>query len=249
MSSSCKRKMNTAVSWFFLLYFVILFFERTQSLIRITSAANTKFLGTAFNGYVNIITVLSLAAALIMLIAFNKDFWLSLVNNSVTPNYSMLTVTAGVILVSGMVHTEFTVPPIQFTAYGMLIVAMILRTVEATSGAAPFKFWYSLIYLTVFSMAIPVMYHSDIKNAAVFHVIEAVTALVLVACFTFMLREMFLGNGENLLYLLPIIIAVVCDTVILAMRWKESVNSFVLIFVILSAVLFAAGKILFAVIK
>ena len=45
------------------------------------------------------------------------------------------------------------------------------------------------------------------------------------------------------------IIAAVCDAVILAMRWKESVNSFVLIFLILSLAVFAVGKVLFAVIK
>lgn len=243
--------MTTAVSWFFLLYFVILFFERAQSIVRIASDANadTKFFGSAFDGYVNTVTVLSLTAALILLIVWNQDFWRSLVNTSVVPDYARLTVTAGVILVSGMVHTAFTVPPIQFTAYGMLIVAMVLRTVEVTAGVAPFKFWYSLVYLTAFSMAIPVMYHSDIKSAAVFHLIEAVAALVLVVCFTVSLRALFLGNGEDLLFLMPILIAVVCDAVLIAMRWKESVNSFLLIFVILSAVLFAVGKILFAVIK
>ena len=42
------------------------------------------------------------------------------------------------------------------------------------------------------------------------------------------------------------LIAAVGDAVILAMRWKESVNTFVLIFIVLSAVLFAAGRVLFA---
>ena len=45
------------------------------------------------------------------------------------------------------------------------------------------------------------------------------------------------------------LIAAVGDAVILAMRWKESVNTFVLIFIILSAVLFAVGKVLFALQK
>ncbi len=42
------------------------------------------------------------------------------------------------------------------------------------------------------------------------------------------------------------LIAAVGDAVILAMRWKENVNTFVLLFVILSAVVFAVGKVLFA---
>ena len=45
------------------------------------------------------------------------------------------------------------------------------------------------------------------------------------------------------------ILAAAGDAVILAMRWQESVNTFVLIFLIASLVLFAAGKILFALIR
>ena len=98
-------------------------------------------------------------------------------------------------------------------------------------------------------MAIPVMYRSAIAHATLFHVIEAVTAMALVACFAWMLRDVLLGYGNDLLRWLPMLIAAVGDAVILAMRWRESVNSFVLIFIVLAAVLFAVGKILFAVIK
>ena len=159
----------------------------------------------------------------------------------------MLTVTAGVMLVSGMMHTEYTVAPVQFVSYGMLIIAMALRTVQTAAGADhPGMFWYSLAFLTVFSMAIPVMYRAEIAHATLFHVIEAIVALALVACFTWMLRDLFLGQGHNLLRWVPMLIAAVGDAVILAMRWKENVNTFVLLFVILSAVVFAVGKVLFA---
>ena len=58
-------------------------------------------------------------------------------------------------------------------------------------------FWYSLAFLTVFSMAIPVMYRSEIYRAALFHVTEALAALALVACFTWMLRDLFTGQGSD----------------------------------------------------
>ena len=61
-----------------------------------------------------------------------------------------------------------------------------------------------------------------------------------------MLRDLFLGQGHDLLRWVPMLIAAVGDAVILAMRWKENVNTFVLLFVILSAVVFAVGKVLFA---
>lgn len=56
-----------------------------------------------------------------------------------------------------------------------------------------------------------------------------------------------IGKGENLLCWIPMLIAAVGDAVILAMRWREKVNSFVLIFILLAALLFVLGKILFAV--
>lgn len=227
--------------------FFILFAERAQSLVRISRSSFSDLYRTGFDGFVNTLTALSLVAAVLLLIFGNKGFWQSLVNSDVVPDYTMLTITAGVILVSGMMHTEHTIAPVQFASYGMLIAAMILRTAQTSSGAEhPFMFWYSLAFLTVFSMAIPVMYRSEISRAALFHVTEAIAALALVACFTWMLRDLFTGQGSDLLRWIPMIIAAVADAVILAMRWREKVNAFVLIFIILSAVVFAVGRVVFA---
>ena len=151
----------------------------------------------------------------------------------------------GIHHVSGMLHTEFTIAPIQFAAYGMLIIAMILRAVELSGDSQNrFSLWYSLGYLTAFSMAIPVVYHSEIENAVLFHVIESAVMLLLVLSFTLMLRRLFLGKGENLLLWVPFIIMAVGDAVVLWMRWAEEINSFVLIFACLSAVLFIIGKVI-----
>ena len=250
MVKSQEKNMNTFISWLFMLYFVILFVERFQSIIRSYMDSNVLLYGNAFNGYTYTITFLSLGATIILLLFFNGSFWQSLINYSITPNYSMLTITAGVLLISGMVHTEHTIAPIQFVSYGMLIIAMVLRTIQVSSGAEfPFGFWYSLIFLTAFSMAIPVMYHSNIEQATLFHIIEAIASIVLVFFFTCMLRQMFIGQGSNLLYWIPIIVAIVFDAIIIAMRWKESVNSFVLIFIIASTIIFTVGKIIFAILK
>ncbi len=237
--------MKKIISWLILLYFLILAFERVQSLVRIGRSGGQKFFETSFDGFVNVLAIISILATLVLLTGFNGGFWKSLFDSAAEINYSVLTVTVGVMLVSGMVHTEFTLPPVQFVSYGFLIAAMVLRTVQisGTSGSR-FMLWYSLVYLTVFSMAIPVMYHSHIKLSVFFHIIEAVAALILVACFTFMLRKLFLGQGRNLLYWTPIILVAVLDTVLILMRRKESLNVFVLIFEIASIVLFAVGKFL-----
>ena len=240
-----KTKLTKPISWLFLLYFAILAGERIHSLIQ---AIPTYGLSpVSFEGFTDLTALLSLCAAAVMLIFFNRGFWKSLFA-SAAPDYSALTFTSGVILVSGMVHTEHTTAPIQFASYGMLILAMILRAAELSkSSECRFGLWYSLVYLTAFSMAIPVVYHSSIARAGLFHFIETDVMLMLVLSFTVMLRRLFIGRGDDLLLWIPFVIMAIGDAVVLWMRWAEEVNSFVLMFAALSAVLFIAGKIIFAV--
>lgn len=98
--------MNRVISWLFLVYFIVLYAERIQSLIR---TGRENLFSSSFLIYVNVVAIISLVAATVMLIAFNSTFWLSLFNGAVVADYRMLSITAGVILVSGMVHTEHTI--------------------------------------------------------------------------------------------------------------------------------------------
>ena len=189
--------------------------------------------------------MISLLSFLVLICFFNKDFWASLVSKEAKVNYSMLTLTAGVILISGMVHTEYTIPGIQFASYGALIMAMVLKTIEKTGGGGDDTLiWYSLIYSVMFSMAIPVVYKSSIDKAALFHTVEAVVSLALVVAFTYMLNRVFLTKADDLMSLVPFLIMLIGDILVLALRWKESVNSFVLVFVSISTLMFAIGRIL-----
>ena len=61
MSTEKAKIPHTVISWFFLLYFVILFGERLQSLIR--SAASGVFFCDAFEGTAGVIVSLSLLIA------------------------------------------------------------------------------------------------------------------------------------------------------------------------------------------
>ena len=134
-----------------------------------------------FDTYVNTVSLISLLSFLILICFFNKGFWESLIKNEAIVDYNMLTITAGVILVSGMVHTEYTISGIQFASYGALMIAMTLRTIEKHgNGGNNFLMWYSLIPSIVFSMAIPLVYKSSINNVSFFHFVEAVVSLVLV---------------------------------------------------------------------
>lgn len=244
-------KVNTSsflLNWFVLLYFIILFAERIQSIIRICLDKNLKLTENAFHSYVNIITILSLAAFLFLLFLGNGNYLKALFTKDAAIhsqiNYLMLSITAGVILIGGMVHTEYTIAPVQFISYGMLITALIIKTANVNSCASSsLVLWLSIVYLITFSMAIPVMYHSDIANAGLFHVIEAIVALILVGVFTYLMYLVFIGKAVNLFMIFPIVIAIIGDAVILAMRWKEKVNGFVLIFLVVSVILWIVGKI------
>lgn len=230
------------INWLIMGYFLILFGERLQSIIRSFADKNLSMWGDGFSRYVNGICILSLAASVILLFTINRDFLRALVSGGTQVNTKMICITISVILVSGMVHTEYTIPGIQFISYGFLIAALVIRTAKNNAMTDDsILLWLSLVYLIFFSMAIPVVYKSHIKYAGLFHITEAVVSLVLVAAFAYMAYRVFNNDAVNLFMLLPIIIAVIGDAVILSLRWKEQVNTFVLIFIIASAVMWLAG--------
>ena len=238
----------------FFLYFAVLFAERTQSLVRTFADPAQKPFGDGFSVYVNSISILSLCATVIYLLVTNRMLFVGLFTRSAQVHDAVqigaLCIAAGVLLLSGMVHTEYTIAPLQFGAYGALIVAMLIRTAMVQSEAdSKLLLWLSLAYLTAFSVAIPVVYRSGIARAPLFHALEAVTALLLVGAFTWMQYLGFTGCAVDLFYLVPILTAAVLDAVLLIMRWQEKVNSFVLIFVILAGVLFVVGKVLSACLR
>lgn len=237
--------LKRLIPWLFLLYFVILFAERIQSLIRINLDNSYIISFTPFDRYINFILMASLIGMVVLLLFFNNDFFKSLFSETTEPNFYILTATAGVLLLSGMVHTKYTITSLQFVSYGMLILAMIFNTIISVNEGAPaLPAWFTLIYLTVFSMAIPVVYQSNIEKASLFHIIEIVVSLLLVVVFTLMLQKFFTGNSTNLLYWIPIIIVAIGNFLIIYLRWNEEVNTFLLIFASLSVVLFIVGKLI-----
>ena len=111
-----------AMNWLIMLYFIILFAERVQSIVRSIRDKDVKLFGSGFDSYVYLAVFLSLAAFLVLLAVGNAAFLQSLftmdMNVYRSIDYRMLSITVGVILVSGMVHTEYTIPGIQFASYG-----------------------------------------------------------------------------------------------------------------------------------
>ncbi|MGN1163683.1 MAG: hypothetical protein ACI4S4_02630 [Candidatus Ornithospirochaeta sp.] len=237
---------DKTLSVLFLLYFVVLAAERIQSIVRIIIDPAMKLFSSSFDIYVESLALASIVLSVVMLLFFNKNMWLLLGGKDVSPDYGMMAMTATVLLFSGMVHTGHTVAPVQFVSYGLLILMMVLKTYDvAKESGNKAMLWYSLLYSVVFSMAIPVVYKSNMDKAGLFHAVEAIVSFVLVIAFGMMLRSVLTGKGENLLAVWPFLLMVAGDLVVIALRWKESVNSFVLVFSSLAIVVFALGKIIF----
>lgn len=232
----------------FFVYFVILFSERLRSLICSIKDKNINIFGTPFNIFVYSVLILSLLSTIVFLIITNRNFFIGIFTRSSNIykniDFGSLCIASGILLFSGMVHTHYTVAPIQFISYGALIGSMILKNINVYSATSSPMSWISLIYLILFSMAIPVVYFSQGKSAQVFHIIEIITMIILVISFTFMMRQIFIGEGMNLFYFLPIIIALIGDVLIITIGWKENANLFLLIFTILSVFTWILGKIL-----
>ena len=231
----------------FAVYFIVLTAERIQSIVRSVRDPSVLLFGDGFNCYTYLITFVSLAVSLIYLIVSNGNLFVGVFTRSVRVHGSIqmgrLCIATGLILVSGMVHTEYTVAPIQFGAYGALIVAMIIQTAQKhRQSGKPVLLWLSVAFLTAFSMAIPVMYRSNIAYAGLFHVLEAITALVLVAMFTGMLYKVFCKDATNLFYFVPMLTVLVLDTVLIVMRSREEINWFVLVSLIATCVMFLIGR-------
>ena len=242
-----KRKSNVLTYWCILLYFIVLMTERIMSLVLSFKEKGFQVFDSLFSIYAYGMVIISLIAFLILLFTMNIPFLAALVTNNEetlervsAKKYSIL---IGVILVSGMIHTEHTITWLQFVAYGFLIIGMIIANIDnlkyKKSDATQ---WISLIYLIAYSMAIPVVYESHMTNALAFHIVEAAASLILIGLFTFMTYKVFAGKAGNLLYVEPLHIAMFLNIAVIWMRWSEEINYFLMIAMGTAIVLWLVGK-------
>lgn len=229
------KKSDKAKLIFLLLYFLILTVERVISLV-------TMFTGDMqgydfLDWYMAALTVLSIIGAYSYMAARCR---LTAPENGV---FGRLSVAAGILLLGGMVHTEGTIPPIQFGAYGMILISMAIHTAQQVKAhRGGLIRWLSFGFIVAFSMSIPVVYHTNIDLAALFIPLEIIVSAGMVVMFTFMLRNFYNGDGAYDFPTVPFAFAAVGDAAVLALRWGEEINYFVLIFICIAAVLFAAGR-------
>lgn len=244
-----EKILSLLIIPFFALYFIILAAERIQSLVRSFADKSYSPFSDGFGTYIYMLAIASLVASFAILLFAGIYVLTSKKTYSRTFVTFLVTVASGVILLSGMVHTEYTVAPVQFISYGALIVAMILKTVlwqKENSGAA-FR-WITLSYIVAFSMAIPVCYRAtSIEHMNLFYIAECATSFLLVCGFTYLLY-LVMTDAPTEKMLTPIIPAasLVGNTLAIALRWEEKINTFVLIFLAISTILWLVTAVISA---
>ena len=236
-----------------ILYFIILFIERLLAVILSFKVGGEYALvsGNVFNYIAYGITAVSLVAGLVLMIKVLPAMFISVFTSKeydFDSNYKPVVIAAMAILFGGMMHTGFTIAPVQFVAYGFLIVSMIVRTIECClevkAGAVPekgrkFASVVSVIYLTLLAMAVPVSYISfqDMPMRAVFFAVEFTAVFVLVPVFGILLLKFYETGVTSFSFLYPMLILLLSGLTV-GLKWKEEINWFVLIFVVLTTVFY-----------
>lgn len=237
-----------------ILYFIILFIERLLAVILSFKFGGEYALvsGNVFNYIAYGITAVSLVAGLVLMIKVLPAMFVSVFTSKeydFDSNYKPVVIAAMAILFGGMMHTGFTVAPVQFVAYGFLIGSMIVRTIECClevkAGEIPggkgckFASIVSVIYLTLLAMAVPVSYISfqDMPMRAVFFAVEFTAVFVLVPVFGTLLLKFYETGVTSFSFLYPMLMLILSGLTV-ALKWKEEINWFVLIFVVLTTLFY-----------
>jgi len=240
MKDEAKKLLYFIINLCFAMYFIILAAERLNSVIAHIINGVALF-STRYISIVNLAIMASVVGAAMCLFVFRNEISF-LPSGAEKSNYKVLCAASGILLISGMVHTDNTVTAAQFIAYGILIAAIILRAVILhLEGSEPIILWLSVAYLVAYSMAIPVVYESAMENASTFHIVEGVSMLCMVISFSCLLTALFCGK-DNLFYIPNILAAIAFDVATIAMRWSESKNYFVLVFLIITTFMFLFGR-------
>lgn len=237
-----KKIVNVMKLLFLALYFLILTVERIISIITCFRGDLSRH--DALDYYMIALTILGVFAAYI----FGAVKFTNAVKSADDSSgkradlFPDLAIVSGALLLGGMVHTEGSIPGMQFASYGVILVSMAIHTAQSVKkhGGALMR-WLSFAYIVAFSMAIPVVYHTQIALANVFIPLEIIVSAGMVIMFTVMLRRFYKENGECRFFPGWFAFAAAGDAAVLALRWQEEINFFVLIFISVTAVLWIAG--------
>lgn len=230
----------------FALYFVILAGERIQSLVR--AGKNKQICMDGLHQYMAVLCCFSFVSTIILLVIFALNCISNPPGAAIggMSNFQLIILCAavGTFLLSGMVHTEYSIPGIQFAAYGVLIAGMVLWMIMQKDILDLGSRIVTISYIVAFSMSIPVVYPSKIEKKNLFHMIESIVSFVLVAVFAILLYGLLAGTYEWLFNPVFLILAIAGDIPVLLLRRKEEMNWFVLVALSITIVLWIVGVIM-----
>ena len=226
----------------FLVYFLVIFCERLLALIfSVRNGGEYALIAhSVFNYTTYTVTTLSLFVGTGLAVKPFYGMCRALFSRremySFQDEAQSLAVAVVVILVGGMMHTGFTLGGLQFVAYGFLIASFIVRAVEkCLAGEDKFTTIVSVLYLTLFSMSIPVCYNSalEVPFRELFYTAEFVAVFMLVPSFGYLLFRYMRDGVTTFSPFFPVLMLLLSGATI-GFGWKESVNLFLLIFVSLT---------------
>ncbi len=228
------------------MYFIILFGERLCAVFCSFKTGGEYALssGHVFNFIAYAVTVISIGVSVPLSVNYLYKMMGYLSKKEPYPfeeNYKKIIIGFLALLFAGMMHTGFTVAPVQFVAYGFLIFAMAVRCVEECKENRERRFAsiVSLIYLTLFSMTIPVCYIA-LKLGVLtipFFAVEFAAVFVLIPLFGRMLYRFFTDGVTDFSFVYPLVMLILSGLTV-ALKWSEEINWFVLIFVVLTIIFY-----------
>ncbi len=228
---------------FFIFYFLILTAERIISLVSQTPLMPVS----GYEAFKTVFVIISLAAGWGYLFIKGRNIF-KLTREKSGGDFLQPSVAAGLLLVSGMVHTDGTVAPIQFVSYGFLLAAMGIYTAECVKAKGEKGLrWSTFAYITAFSMAIPVMYDTDCgcNFCIAFLYAQILVSLSLIACFTVMLYSFFKKDGISSFCTYVILLAAIGDGLVLFLHRHIEINFFVLGALTAAIICFIIGKVFY----
>ncbi len=234
--------LNKLKSIGLIVYFVVLFAERLLAAILSINNGGVYAVnsGIIFNYITYSVTIISLIAGTILSAKILLDLIKRLFSKELYDfdrNYKGIVIAAMAFLYGGMMHTGFTIAPVQFVAYGFLIFSMVIRSIEKCKEDKSKRFVsiVSVIYLTLFSMTVPVCYIATSLGSMTipFYLAEFLAAFILIPVFGIMLHKFFVSGVTSFSIIYPAIMLVLSGATV-ALKWCEEINYFVLIFMVLT---------------
>lgn len=215
----------------FILYFLILLTERIIALI-LSVNTNNEY-GLINPSFISLstysITALSVLSGTILFIKPIYKMFSVLFTNKIfdfNDNIKHLIIASMALLFSGMMHTTFTIATIQFVAYGFLLIALLAKTLQKPNRISITSF----IYISLFSMSIPVVYSTFLSAPmnVLFYISEYMSVFILVPILGILMYSLYKNNVAINTILIPFIM-IILIALTLAFKWQEEINYFVLI--------------------